>query len=370
MKKRIVSIEVLRILAMAMVVTLHFLSKGNYLPEAGEPLGAVGYLAWMLESLSIFAVNIYVLISAYFMTESKFRTGRLLSLWLQVEFYSLLIFGVLVLSGRVSLAELSTHDKLMFLLPISMEHYWFLSAYMVMFLLAPFLNAAVHHMNQKQHGILLCFLVFVFSGLKSLLPVQIELPGEGYDALWFLVLYLIGAYLRLYDLSFFKKRSRAVIGYFLAAVAVFTEYMMLRRLYESSGRLERLVSVSMEYNHLFVLAGAVCLFLAFVPTEPSLREGKGAKIICTLSPFTLGVYLLHEHLLLRLQWPGMLGVTGAASPAGLLLNWGIAMAVLFAAGMALDYVRTLLFRGGKHLLRNSRMTKRIGKIDEAVNSLP
>lgn len=371
-KQRIISIEILRIIAMMMVVTLHYLDKGGYLPAIEDTFGITGYVAWIMECCSIVAVNVFVLISSYFMTETKFRTGRLVSLWLQTEFYSLLLFGVFAATGRISLEEMSTYDKLVVLLPVSMEQYWFISAYFVMFLMAPFLNAAVHNMNQRQHRVLLCFLIFVFSVLKSALPVVLELPGRGYDAFWFVTVYLVGAYIRLYGVPFFEIRSRAVIGYLFSVVAIFTEIMVLRRVYVRTGRLEHIVTISLEYNHIFVLFGAVCLFLLFLPTtnNSEYKDNAVTKIVCFLSPLTLGVYLLHEQVNLRYVWPQMLGVTGADGLAGLLVNWIISVAVLFGSGFVLDCCRNLLFRAGKHLLRNSFAAKQIAKIDEAVNSLP
>ena len=71
-KKRMANIELLRILAMMMVVSLHFLAKGELLPSLTGPLNGQGYLAWFLESFSIMAVDVYVLISGYFLVETGY----------------------------------------------------------------------------------------------------------------------------------------------------------------------------------------------------------------------------------------------------------------------------------------------------------
>ena len=61
--KRLANIELLRIIAMLMVVMLHYLGKGELLPTVSLRMDVTGYVAWILESLSIVAVNVYVLIS-------------------------------------------------------------------------------------------------------------------------------------------------------------------------------------------------------------------------------------------------------------------------------------------------------------------
>ena len=92
MKKRIVSIELLRMLAMMMVVMLHYLDKGNVLPALTDEMGLNGYVAWGLESLSIVAVNVYMLISGYFLVESGFKPGRLVELLCHFILFWCLLF--------------------------------------------------------------------------------------------------------------------------------------------------------------------------------------------------------------------------------------------------------------------------------------
>ena len=65
--------DLLRSLAMLMVVVLHYLSKGGILTEV--PTGtwpALDATAWVMEGLCIVAVNVYMLISGYFLCTSHF----------------------------------------------------------------------------------------------------------------------------------------------------------------------------------------------------------------------------------------------------------------------------------------------------------
>ncbi len=66
MKKRERNYEILRILAMLMIVCLHYLSKGGALAAPTGKLAATGYTAWFIEAFCVVAVNVYVLISGYF----------------------------------------------------------------------------------------------------------------------------------------------------------------------------------------------------------------------------------------------------------------------------------------------------------------
>lgn len=88
--KRQANFELLRVVAMFMIISLHYLVKGGaavpFPFAAGE--NPVGVLAWLIEAFCIVAVNCYVLISGYFLVESAWKPGGR-SLW----FYRFFLFS-------------------------------------------------------------------------------------------------------------------------------------------------------------------------------------------------------------------------------------------------------------------------------------
>ena len=80
-KERMANLEVLRCVAMMMVVVLHYLGKGGLLPDLTAPLSVQDMAAWLLEAFCIVAVNVYMMISGYFLCESSFKLSRLLVNW-------------------------------------------------------------------------------------------------------------------------------------------------------------------------------------------------------------------------------------------------------------------------------------------------
>ncbi|MBQ4259951.1 MAG: acyltransferase family protein, partial [Lachnospiraceae bacterium] len=128
--QREAGLDLLRLVAMMMVVVLHYLGKGKLLPDlSGETLGSTGTVAWLLEAFCIVAVNAYMLISGYFLSQSSFKVSRLLQLWLQIWVYSV-GFGLLgALAGIVVETPVDIHYVLTLIFPVSMGHYWFMSAY-------------------------------------------------------------------------------------------------------------------------------------------------------------------------------------------------------------------------------------------------
>ena len=67
--KRQANFELMRIAAMLMIISLHYLVKGG--AAVSFPFSAkenpVGVLAWLIEAFCIVAVNCYVLLSGFFL---------------------------------------------------------------------------------------------------------------------------------------------------------------------------------------------------------------------------------------------------------------------------------------------------------------
>lgn len=344
--KRLANIELLRIIAMCMVIMLHYLGKGDLLPEMSLSMSLNGYIAWILEAFSSVAVNVYVLISGYFLVESKFRFGKIINLVLQVLFYTILIAVLACASGIFNVNDLGIYHIILQIFPFQMEHYWFMTAYIVMYMLSPVLAAGVKNISKKQLQIVILFFVFFMSIEKSVLPVRLQIDNKGYDALWMICLFLVAAYIRLYGIKLLQRKVIAILLYFGGCVMMFVESLLVSAIYEKSGRLQHLFGVSYHYNHIFVFMAAVGFFMFFL--NINIPENKFSNLICKVSTYTLGVYLLHEHLWVRYLWPQWMRADKAENPVMLILRALFAVIVVLIIGLMVDYLRSLLFKlGGK-----------------------
>lgn len=372
------NLEALRCVAMMMVVVLHYLGKGNLLPELTDGrIGGMGIAAWLLESLSAVAVNVYMLISGYFLCTSSFKLSRLLQLWLQIWFYSM-TFGLLgAFTGVLCETPFDTHYLLMLLFPITMEHYWFMTAYVFLYLLLPLVGASVKKMTKQQMQITIGLLFLVFCIAKSVLPVRLETDRKGYDCLWYLCVFLTAAYVRRFGVPFLEKKLRSLFLYVGSCLLIFAGTFLFREIYLRTGRLELLMGVCLEYNHILLWLAAMGLFGVFLGLH---IQGRAAKLINRVAPYTLGVYLLHENLGLRYSWQKWLGAEklsaemaegggGLAAVCGLLLGTAIAVAVVFLCGILVDMARKWIFGGLHGLLGKISIYRRLIQRIETVDRL-
>ena len=356
-KKRMANLELLRCVAMMMVVVLHYLGKGQLLPElTGEGLGAQGAAAWLLEGFSIVAVNVYMFISGYFLCTSSFKLSRLLKLWLQVWLYSV-GFGLIgMLTGVMTEISVDTHFFLTLLFPVWMEHYWFMTAYIFLYLLLPFVGIALRHMTKQQLRCTVIVLLIVFSVIKSVLPLRLEMDTKGYDCIWYLCVFAAAAYVRRFGIPALEKKGRGILLYVVCSLLVFGGTMALRMVFLKTGSLGRMTGMCMEYNHILPFLAALGLFYAFLKLD---FKGKIAGVIVKIAPYTLGVYLLHENLGLRYTWQRWLGVDRVSGVLSLLLHTILAAVAVFAVGIIVDMLRALLMKGIHRVLLRVKGYRRL-----------
>lgn len=106
--RRLPNFEILRVLAMFLIIVGHFFFHGLCGEGNGVMLSydgksvldtvsfGIAQSLWVFSSIS---VNLYVLISGYFLVQSKAKWGKIPSIWMQTAFYSVCIYLVFVAIG-------------------------------------------------------------------------------------------------------------------------------------------------------------------------------------------------------------------------------------------------------------------------------
>ena len=341
-KARQANIELLRIIAMLMVVVLHYLVKGEAAVSLAENFTTMNIVLWLVKAFCIVTINVYVLISGYFLLEAKWKVSRLINLWLQVLFYSVGVPVVGLALGMEGVKQWGLYDWINVLFPIQMEHYWFITAYVVFYLFLPVLSMGVKHLTKEQHRLVIGGLLLVFSVPKTILPIYIPIDRYGYDFGWFMCLFMIAAYIRLYGISFLKKKMASVAVYITAVLGIWGISVVCGFLSRKGLPLTYMMDMSYCYNHLLVLTASVALFYMFQNMKQP--QGKMAGMICKISPYTLGVYLLHENLAVRTKWQFFAGIEHVRNGWEIIPHMMITVIAVFAAGIAVDFVRDCIFK--------------------------
>lgn len=368
MEKRHAGIELLRIVAMLMIVTMHFLTHSGNLLEPGVETSLTGVLGTILENLCLGAVNAYVFISGYYGKGSRINTAKIIRFLCQVWFYSLLIPLIFLCFGQRTGFQDGIYGMLPYLFPIGTEHYWFATSFLLLMLLMPFLNRAAEGLSQKDFRLALLFMLILLSGMKSVVPVAFATDRYGYDFAWFVFVYLLAVYARQYDTQGIfrwlkaKRANAALVFCFSVAVGMVIQFTMKDLGTLLPGLQDTFAyyfTVPYHYNTLTVLSAAVGLFYLFQSFV--IKEGRTAGMIRRLGSLSFGIYLLHEHLDIRYQWYGVLkqiiNPQGKTGIGFFVIEWLFCVVVVSAAGLCVDAVRSRLFTAAECGVR--KLLKRV-----------
>lgn len=340
-RKRQANFEILRVLAMAMIVAMHYMLKGGIAVPMSENGSLVNHTAWLIEAFCIIAANCYVLISGYFLVEAEWKLNKLIMLAVQVLFYSLLVPVICIPLEIGNVAEWSIYEWIFAVLPLQMDHYWFATSYVLLFMLVPVLAPGVRQMTKKQLQVTIGVLLLYYCVIKSLSPIRLSTDQYGYDLGWFVCLFLIAAFIRRYGIPFLEKKRMAMSVYILSSFGIFGISALAGFICRQTGALKYYMDMPYCYNYFLTLIGAVALFYVF--KQMKVREGNAVRLICRLAPYTFGIYLLHENMAVRDLWPMWLGVEGVKTTFLFIPQMLFAVIVVFGFGVLVDFIRKKLF---------------------------
>lgn len=292
-KKRNYNLELLRILSMLMIITLHYCTFG-YKITAFNSFGYKTPILWLIYAFCFVAVNLYVLISGYFMINSNFKWKKLIKLWIEVLFYSLGIGIVFYLFDVGDFSNIKTVLK--FIFPVLSKMWWYVTVYFCLYVLSPYLNKLLKSLEKKEYQQLLIILSVIFLLLNNFIPgINLIDATKGYGIIWFIYLYMVAAYIRLYDFPKIKP-IYYLIGYCIASFITFGSRFFILKYLNNDPMWMGNEKIMYAYNSLSVFVASLCLFMYFkeIKIKPIFE-----KLVVKISGATFGVYLIHEHFLVR-----------------------------------------------------------------------
>ena len=283
---RLSGVELLRIIAMAMVVLVHtdFWALGE--PSLDfcrtEFLKASGQ--YLVESFAIVCVNCFVFISGWFSIRQSVKGFA--NLLFQILFYSFLLYFSFCAAGIIPF------DIKGFIAHSNFFDYWFLACYIALYLLSPILNTFIDNATKVVARRTIWF--FIALDLIFGWFVDYLLFDGGYSLLHFMVIYLIARYIRVHGCKWFSMDKKWDMLIYLAIsiltpVAVMVAAHVAPSLWHHSGKL-------FLYNSPFIMISSVYFSLFF--TKLKVRS----KIINFVGASSFAVYLIHADELVSFRY--------------------------------------------------------------------
>lgn len=275
------------------VVILHYNNSGGVGGFKYVSGGSIQekYL-YFSESLFICAVNLFVMISAYFLaTTEKRKFVKVIELFGQVIVFKLAYHISTMLLGSQALSFSGIVHSLL-------TDNYFVIFYSIVYIVSPYINVMIKNISKKEFIRLVIVLFFLFSVWTTAVDIlenifgslyglnTVSLYGDqgGYTIVNFILVYFIGAYIRLNNVNMTKRKS--ALCAIVCIALIYFEKIAGNAIYSSSQ--------AWCYNNPIVVLLPVFIILFFTKLNFS------SKFINELAKAAFTCYLFHGYFMSKL----------------------------------------------------------------------
>lgn len=284
--KRIFGLDLIRTLAVYMVLSVHFfLNNGFYeINVSGLNMFIQIFLRWTFYT----GVPLFIIITGYLKKEKTLNNNYYSGIK-KIIFSYLFISIICIFFKRFYLHE---HGRILSSIVSIFDftangYSWYIEMYLGLFLLIPFLNILYNNLDTKDKKQKFIFTLVLLISIKPIINylridgIKMEIIPDWWDKLYPLLFYFIGCYIRDY-----KIKINKIIGLLICITIILTE---------------SLCSYLYNYNSLFswdflggygslqtvILATTVFLILYDIQTDKKMIT----NIISKISILSLDIYL-------------------------------------------------------------------------------
>lgn len=332
-KERDSNLELMRIVLMLLIIAHHYVVNSGVMDlwdmQTLTP-NAVFLELWGMWGKV--CINAFVMITGYFMCTSRLTWVKVAKLFGMIYFYKVVLGAVFLATGWMGIVDFA---KLL-MTPFRMIDGGFTASFMVMYLTIPFLNTLLGALSKAQLRKLLALLLSVFTICTTFFASSTAFSEVG----WYITLYLIAAYIRLYPARWFG--STRATGCFLTACIALSYLSVIVVMAASS-------ALGIEANHAYWFVSDSGKLMAFLTGAAIFLFFKNldlgqSKVINKVSATVFGVLLIHANSDAMREWLWGYVVDVQAlyltSPLPLLIVESVFTAlVVFAACSAIDMLR-------------------------------
>jgi surface polysaccharide O-acyltransferase-like enzyme len=292
------NLELLRIFAMFLIICHHFAVHSGVLSLSPYPQNRLLINVNLIWSIFLsyggkIGVDVFVLITGYFLIRSVPKFSSLIRIIITTVFYSVSIYLIFCFIGK---EQLSLEHFFTVLFPIASKQYWFVNAYVLLFIFAPFLSYGLRAMAEPdsvgfyRYIILLAIITFFWCLLQSL-PIKIN-NYYCNSFLWFIVLFIFASFIRIFEYKINTIPTKALIIFSLILLSLLLAVAVISN--EIGGFWNNYRKRLMQQNSVLIFGLSLTIFVFFrrlkIGTIPWINK---------ISATTFGIYLIHDNHFVR-----------------------------------------------------------------------
>ena len=282
------NIEMLRILAMLMIVAHHYCLHGIFSYwHTNSTLTAYlnNVIVGIVSMGGKLGVDIFVLITGYFMIVSNCKFTKVVKLYLTTFLYSSLLLITAYIYGE---HHVSSDILKSSLFPFGGNAYWFITTYLMLYIFVPYLNRFILTSKKTMLNSLMVITTFLW----VLIPTFTNADYCFSNLAWFIYLYFVGASIRLKSYASIFSNKSIFKKLFIISCFTLVGYAFIKCLGKDVN-LWDLTKIA-QMQTVFIVSIAIYLFHYFKDLEIHYN-----KFINQIAVSVFGVYLIHDNNIVR-----------------------------------------------------------------------
>lgn len=331
------NIELLRIIAIFFIIIFHCVYKSGFSFEQGLSTNKlIVKTFWMLGELG---VNLFFLITGYFMINGKFKVKKLILIITQVFFYHLI---TIIFANYIGIYEISSFSSLFAtFFPLTSNFYWYITAYVLLYILSPYINVLCRAMTKATYQKFLITLLVLYSFIPTFFGAFYNTTESllYYNRLiWGMIVYFIGAYIKLYSIPLINTKKKSIILACVSALVMIISILII----EKFNNFFAIIGINESAylwtpNNIPMILLSISIFNIFANLK--IKEN---IFINKLASTTLGIYLLHDGILANWLWKTVFK-TKVYQNSPILFFYIIGCGItVFIVGACIDLIRQLI----------------------------
>ncbi len=287
-------LDLVRIFSMFGIIGLHITYNGGML-KVFEIQSFSYYVLLFFTTIFYTSVNTFAMLSGFlYVKKENVKYKNLVDLLVTVVFYCVVITVIFYAFNLYDVRNGGIKLLIGALCPPLKGRYWYITSYILLFLMIPYINRLIKNISQNELKKLLLILFILLSVVPTLgLLKDFFAIKEGYSPFWLIYCYMIGAYIRLFPV----KNEKRAVAVFLGCIFVATSLNFALK-WVGMEYLDRVVLSELFIGYIspFIVVAAASLIIIF--KNISIKNVMGKKLVKLFASATFAVYIIHGHILI------------------------------------------------------------------------
>lgn len=282
MKKRNINIDLIKSIAVFLVISVHFFLNTKFYNMKVTEINM--FIGIFFRTMFMICVPLFMITTGYLMKDKKLNKKYYIGIFRVLITYLLSSITILTYLKIYNNEPFDIYYILEKILTFSCGYSWYIEMYIGLFLLIPFINLIYNNLKSKKQKQLLILTMLILTSFQGILNIKYIIIPDWWINLYPLTYYFIGCYLKEYKINI-NKYVNILLFFSLTALSSYINIIFSKGDYFKN-------EIYNNRGSIFNVLSAILFFIFIINLNLNKMPKVISKIITKISNLSLGIYLL------------------------------------------------------------------------------